>query len=58
MSARHVPVTVAGPHELVRIYWEVDGSSGSSEVEAWRCQGEIEAFEAAGYVVTGVEVVG
>lgn len=58
MSARHVAAGVTGPHELVRIYWEVDGSSGSSEVEAWRCQGEIEAFEAAGYVVTGVEVVG
>ena len=58
MSARHIPVRVADPHELVRVYWEVDGSSGSSEVEAWRAQGEIEALEAAGYVVTDVAVVG
>lgn len=42
------------PHDTVSIRWEVDGSSGSTECEAWRGQYEIERLEAAGYKIISV----
>lgn len=46
---------VKTPFDLVCIRWIVDGSTGCTTCEAWRGQGEIEALERAGYVVTSVE---
>lgn len=58
---QHIDVTsfVKTPFDLVTIYWEVDGYSGSTTCQAWRGQYEIEGFERAGYrildVVRGAE---
>ena len=54
MSIRIFP-RVNGPHDLVLIRWIVDGSTGSTECEAWRGQFEIEQLERAGYTVLSVE---
>jgi len=43
------------PHDKVSIKWEVDGSSGSTECEAWRGQHEIDKLTAAGYKITFIE---
>lgn len=53
---RHIDVTkfVRSPRTIVRIFWEVDGSSGSTECEAWRGQFEIERLEQSGYTIIEV----
>ena len=42
------------PHQIIRIKWEVDGASGSTECEAWRGQHEIECLERAGYRIISI----
>lgn len=43
------------PHQMVIIKWEVDDASGSSEIEAWQAQAQIEKLEKAGYRIISVE---
>lgn len=42
------------PYEVVSIKWEVNGSSGSTECEAWRGQHEIYKLAKAGYQILEV----
>lgn len=41
--------------DMVRIIWEVDGSSGATECQAWRCQYELDKLQAAGYHIVRLE---
>lgn len=43
------------PHDMLSISWEVDGSSGSTQCEAWSLQYEIEIRVRAGYNILTVE---
>lgn len=53
---KHIPLPwVRSPHDMVSIEWEVDGSSGSTQCEAWRGQHEIDKLERAGYRITDVK---
>lgn len=45
---------VRTPHQIIRIAWEVNGASGSTECEAWRGQHEIEGLERAGYRILAI----
>ena len=52
---KHIPVSwVKTPYQTVRILWEVDGASGSTDCPAWRGQYEIDCLEGAGYRVLDV----
>lgn len=42
---------VSGPFDVIRIYWEVDGASGSTDCEAWRGLSELSGFARAGYTI-------
>lgn len=42
---------------MMRIHWEVDGASGSTEVKRRDLCNEIALLRKAGYTVTGVERV-
>lgn len=50
----HVAGIIRSPHQLISIRWEVDGSSGSTECEAWEGQYRIDQFVSAGYTVLSV----
>jgi hypothetical protein len=50
----HIPINVQTPDALVRIFWEVDGSSGSCLCRAWEGQHEIDRLQAAGYSITSI----
>jgi hypothetical protein len=52
----HLGCIVKNPHDHVRIYWEVDGFSGSTVCEAWTGQHEIEQLERAGYQIKKVGI--
>lgn len=56
MSAIVIDCTafVKTPKDPVRIYWEVDGTSGSTICEAWRGQYEIDVLVQAGYRIKHV----
>lgn len=55
---RHIPTSwVKDPHQIVSIKWVVDGSSGSTECEAWHGQHEIEELERAGYRILDITPV-
>lgn len=41
--------------DTVRIIWKVDGGSGATECEAWRCQYELDKLQAAGYHIIRLE---
>lgn len=43
------------PHDRVSIQWEVDGTSGSTQCEAWLGQYNIDRLEAAGYTIVSIE---
>lgn len=45
---------VRTPHDVVSIAWEVDGSSGSTQCEAWRGQHEIDKLVKDGYQIIKV----
>lgn len=45
---------IKNPRQMISIKWEVDGSSGSTECEAWRGQYEIECLERAGYRIISI----
>lgn len=53
----HVAGIIRSPLQLIRINWLVDGSSGSSECEAWKGQYEIDCLIHAGYRILNVSVV-
>lgn len=53
INARDIGVQDA--HDMVRILWEVDGGSGATECEAWRCQYELDKLQAAGYHIVRLE---
>jgi hypothetical protein len=42
---------VSGPFDAVRIYWEVDGASGTTDCEAWRGISELAGLSRAGYTI-------
>jgi hypothetical protein len=48
-------IGVRGAHDMVRIIWEVDGSSGATDCQAWRCQYELDKLQAAGYHIVRLE---
>ena len=48
-------IGVRNAHDMVRIIWEVDGGSGATECEAWRCQYEIDKLQTAGYHIVRLE---
>ena len=48
-------IGVHSAHDMVRILWEVDGGSGATECEAWRCQFELDKLQAAGYNIVRLE---
>ena len=50
-------IGVRDVHDMVRIIWEVDGGSGATECEAWRCQHELDKLQAAGYHIVRLERV-
>lgn len=50
----HVAGIIKSPHDIVRISWEVDGSSGATECQAWRGQYEIDCLSKAGYSIKSV----
>lgn len=50
-------IGVRSPSDTVRILWEVDGSSGATECQAWRCQHELDKLQAAGYLIIRLERV-
>ena len=52
----HVAGIIKSPLTLVSIRWEVDGSSGRTECEAWRGQYEIDCLVKAGYSIRGVSL--
>ena len=52
----HVAGLVRSPADRVAIRWEVGGSSGRTECEAWRGQHEIDCLVAAGYAIKGVSL--
>ena len=52
----HVAGIVKTPDQLVRITWEVDGSSGETICPAWQGQYEIDCLVRAGYRVLSVGV--
>ncbi len=56
---RHINVQhfVRDPYASVRIMWEVGGTSGSTECEAWQAQGEVESLERSGYTIVDVAPV-
>lgn len=43
------------PHDMLSIAWAVDGSSGSTQCEAWSLQYEIAIRVRAGYTILTVE---
>lgn len=45
---------VKTPFDIVSIEWEVDGSSGSTQCEAWRGQYDIDCLMSAGYQIIRV----
>ena len=45
---------IKSPDDIMRISWEVDGASGSTDAPAWRGQFEIDNLERAGYRITGI----
>ena len=53
INARAIGVRDA--HDMVRILWEVDGSSGATECQAWRCQYELDKLQDAGYHIVRLE---
>lgn len=53
INARDIGVRNA--HDMVRIIWEVDGSSGATECEAWRVQYELDKLQDAGYHIIRLE---
>jgi hypothetical protein len=48
---------VTSPKDIISLFWEVDGASGSTTCEAWRGQHEIDVLTRSGYIVTGVSLV-
>lgn len=48
---------VRSPYDEVCIRWEGDGQSGSTELEAWAVQHELDELQAAGYTIIGIERV-
>lgn len=50
-------IGVRSPYDTVRILWEVDGSSGATECQAWRCQYELDKLQTAGYLIIRLERV-
>jgi hypothetical protein len=52
----HVAGLVRRPTDKVSIRWQVDGSSGRTECEAWRGQYEIDGLARAGYEIKGVSL--
>jgi hypothetical protein len=50
----HIPINVSSHDAPVRIFWEVDGSSGQTQCEAWEGQHEIDRLQAAGYSITSI----
>ena len=50
----HVASIIKSPSNIIRISWEVDGSSGATECQAWRGQYEIDCLTKAGYVIKSV----
>lgn len=53
----HVAGIIRSPLQMIRINWIVDGSSGSSECEAWKGQYEIDCLIHAGYKILSVSIV-
>ena len=53
VNARAIGVRCA--LDMVRIFWEVDGSSGATECPAWRCQHELDKLQDAGYHIIRLE---
>lgn len=54
MQHINVQAFVKTPFDLVTILWTVNGASGRTTCEAWRCQYEIESFERAGYQIIDI----
>lgn len=52
----HVAGIVKTPDQLIKITWEVDGSSGTTICPAWQGQHEIDCRVRAGYRVLSVGV--
>lgn len=42
------------PFCIISIHWTVDGSSGSTQCEAWRGQFEIDQLIRAGYTILSI----
>ena len=51
---RHLSIRT--PQDMLSIAWEADGSSGSTQCEAWRLQYEVDRLVSAGYVVNNINL--
>lgn len=53
----HVGGIIKTPQDKIRIKWEINGSMGSAECEAWLGQHQIDCLANAGYQVKSVGLV-
>jgi hypothetical protein len=52
----HVAGIIRTPYDMISIYWEDKGSSGSTQCEAWRGQYEIDCLTRAGLKILSVSL--